>query len=441
VDETPGQTDILQHDLVNGSSLALKLVVVSGPDFGKELLLTEGEHRVGKAAGMDLALTDNAVSREHLRVEAVRSNVRFEDHRSSNGSYCRGMRFEVLEVRPGAVIRIGRTDLQVLPVTEQVPLKPSEAVRFGALVGESLAMRQAFAVLERAAAGGADVLLQGETGTGKDLAAEALHQTGPRTGKPFIVCDLAAMTPTLIESELFGHVRGAFTGAVAERAGAFERAHEGTIFLDEVGDLPVELQPRLLRALERRQVKRVGGDRYDTVDVRVVAATHKKLDEEVKAGRFREDLYHRLAMVTVVLPPLRDRLEDVPILVETILKRLGVPSKREPFLSPATQLLLRVYDWPGNVRELRNVVERAAKLDTPPTVPAVAHERRPGLGKNPADLPFKQAKEQLVGAFEHDYLADLMSRCNHNVSMAAREAGIARVYLHRLLQKHGLGRT
>jgi DNA-binding NtrC family response regulator len=419
--------------------IELKLVVVSGPDFGKTLVLREGTYRVGKSLGQDLTLTDPAVSREHLRVEVLRTGVRFKDLGSSNGSYCRGMRFEVIEVKPGAVVRIGRTELQLSPIKEAAPLRPSDNTSFGALVGESLAMRQVFGLLERAATGGADVLLQGETGTGKDLAAEGLHERGARKGKPFIVCDLAAMTPTLIESELFGHVRGAFTGALTDRAGAFERAHGGTIFLDEVGDLPLELQPRLLRALERRQVKRVGGDRYETVDVRVVAATHKRLDAEVAATRFREDLYHRLAMVTVALPPLRERLDDLPILVDTILKRLNVPVKREALTPPSTQMLLRVYNWPGNVRELRNVIERAVKLGTEPAVPTPTVERPADhQRKSSADLPFKEAKDQIVVAFERDYLADLMRRCEHNVSLAAREAGIARVYLHRLLQKHGL---
>jgi two-component system, NtrC family, nitrogen regulation response regulator GlnG len=439
-DDFPPGTDVLRPELV-GVSLELKLVVVSGPDYGKELALREGSYRIGKRSGLDLVLTDPAVSGEHLQVRVLRNSVRFQDRRSRNGSYCRGMKFEVVEVRPGVVVRIGRTDLQVLPVAEPLPLRPADGSAFGALVGESLAMRQAFALLQRAASGGADVLLQGETGTGKDLAAEALHELGVRARKPFIVCDLAAMAPTLIESELFGHVRGAFTGAVAERMGAFERAHEGTIFLDEVGDLPLDLQPRLLRALERRQIKRVGGDRYETVDLRVVAATHRKLDEEVKAGRFREDLYHRLAMVTVVLPPLRDRLEDVPVLVDTLLERLGVPSQREAFLTSTTQLLLRSYDWPGNVRELRNVIERAVKLGTHPTLPARTADHpadRAASGRASADLPFKEAKEELVAAFERDYLVDLMKRCQGNVSLASREARLARVYLHRLLHKHGL---
>jgi DNA-binding NtrC family response regulator len=428
---------VLRQEALAGP-IELKLLVVSGPDFGKQLVLRDGDYLVGKTPAADLVLTDGAVSREHLRVRVVRGAVRLEDSQSSNGSFFGGMRFEAIEVRPGAIIRIGRTDLQVAAASEAAPLRPSEQRSFGELYGESLSMRQAFGLLERAASGDADVLLQGATGTGKDLAAEALHQAGPRSHRPFVICDLAAVAPGLIESDLFGHVRGAFTGAANDRAGAFERANGGTIFLDEVGDLPLDLQPRLLRALERRQVKRMGGDLYQTVDVRVVAATHKNLDEAVKAGRFREDLYHRLAVVTVALPPLRERLEDIPGLIDRILQRLGVPAKRDVFLTSETQLLLRIYHWPGNVRELRNVVERAVKLGTPPSVPSNPQELAADASKDAADLPFKEAKDRLVVAFERDYLTDLMRRCENNVSQAAREAGIARVYLHRLLQKHGL---
>ena len=437
VKDSMGPTHLLRHEALGGP-VELKLLVVSGPDFGKQLVLRDGNYLVGKTPAADLVLTDGAVSREHLRVRVVRGNVRLEDSQSSNGSFFGGMRFEAIEVRPGATIRIGRTDLQVAAANEAPPPRPSEHRSFGELYGESLAMRQAFGLLERAASGDADVLLQGATGTGKDLAAEALHQAGARRDRPFVICDLAAMAPTLIESDLFGHVRGSFTGAVNDRAGAFERANGGTIFLDEVGDLPLELQPRLLRALERRQVKRMGGDHYQKVDVRVVAATHKDLDKEVKAGRFREDLYHRLAVVTVSLPSLCDRLEDIPGLIDRILQRLGVPAKRDVFLTSETQLLLRVYHWPGNVRELRNVVERAVKLGTPPSVPSNPQDLAADASKDAADLPFKEAKDRLVVAFERDYLTDLMRRCDNNVSQAAREAGIARVYLHRLLQKHGL---
>jgi DNA-binding NtrC family response regulator len=430
------QTDHIKLDLLV-SPVPLKLVVVSGRDYGKALVLERGPYRVGKSRSSDLVLSDPAVSRHHLKVEVLNGGCRIKDERSTNGSFFQGSRFALLDAPAGAVIRVGHTDLQLLPVTHATPMRPSEKTTLGGLVGGSLVMRRAFALLERAAAGDADVLLEGETGTGKELAAEALHQLGPRAAGPFVICDLSAIAPTLVESELFGHVRGAFTGAVAERPGAFERAHGGTLFLDEIGDVALEMQPRLLRALERRQVKRVGGNTYESVDVRVVAATHRHLPDEVAAGRFREDLYHRLAVVTVVLPPLRERTEDLPPLVDAILARLGRVTSAASLLSPATQLLLRGHDWRGNVRELRNVIERAVRLGTEPEVPAAS----PGKAHSAdASTPFKEAKENLVAAFERDYLADLMRRYAGNVSVAARESGIGRAYLHRLLKKHGLSR-
>jgi DNA-binding NtrC family response regulator len=436
------RTDLLQVDPRLGP-VALKLAVVSGPEYGKQIALEKGRYRIGKQRDNDLVLSDSAVSRRHLSVEVLRSGCRFRDEDSTNGSFFGGSRFSILEAPVGAVVRIGRTELQVLPVSRALPLPPSERTRFGALVGSSLVMRQAFGLLERAAASDADVLIQGETGTGKELAAEGLHRDGPRAGCPFVICDLAATTPNLIESELFGHVRGAYTGAVSDRAGAFERASSGTLFLDEIGDLSLELQPRLLRALERRQIKRVGGDRYQSVDVRVVAATHKKLDEEVKAGRFRADLFHRLAVVTVVLPPLRERLDDLPLLVAEMLGRAGRSAPKGTILSSETELLLRAYDWPGNVRELRNVIDRAVKMGTDPVVPARrdSRESTPPPKDPDAGLPFMLAKERLVAAFERDYLAALIERSQGNVNLAARESGIAREYLQRLLKKHGLSRA
>jgi DNA-binding NtrC family response regulator len=299
-------------------------------------------------------------------------------------------------------------------------------------------MREAFTLLERMASGDADVLIQGETGTGKELCAEGLHKEGQRRSGPFVIVDLAGLTPSLIESELFGHVKGAFTGAHTDRAGAFERANGGTVFLDEVGELPMEVQPRLLRALERRQVKRVGANDYRKVDIRVVSATHVNLEEAVKQGRFREDLFHRLAVLRVQLPPLRERLEDIPLLVDTVLERMGKPPS---VLSEQTRALLTQYPWPGNVRELRNVVERVVNLgeEALPDMPTQPEIRvsRPRVSVDP-ELPFKEAKEQLIEGFERDYLKSLLERCGGNISRAAREAGIARLYVRKLLKKHGL---
>nr|WP_244238983.1 sigma 54-interacting transcriptional regulator [Corallococcus carmarthensis] len=417
----------------------MKLWVLSGPGAGRNHPLPVGSYLLGKSADCDIVLEDGTVSRHHLRLEVEADRVVAKDLGSYNGSFCEGLRFSELEVRPGAVLTLGETRLKVMPEdTRERSLLLSSRDRFGALVGTSRRMREVFTFLERMAPGDADVLIQGETGTGKELCAEGLHHESPRAKKPFVVVDLAGITPSLIESELFGHVKGAFTGAQADRAGAFERAHGGTVFLDEVGELPLELQPRLLRVLERRQVKRVGGNDYRELDVRVVAATHVDLEAAVKAEKFRRDLFHRLAVLRVVLPPLRERPEDIPMLIDTVLERLGKPPST---LSDQTRALLVQYPWPGNVRELRNVVDRVVSLgeeslpDIDPGVPGRAASRAGGL-----DLarPFKEAKEQLVEGFERDYLKSLLKRCEGRFNRAAREAGIDRVYLRKLMRKHGL---
>jgi DNA-binding NtrC family response regulator len=253
---------------------------------------------------------------------------------------------------------------------------------------------------------------------------------------PFVVVDCGAVAPTLIESELFGHVRGAFTGAVSDRSGAFLEADGGTIFLDELGELPMELQPKLLRVLEAGTIRRVGEDKHRKVDVRVVAATHRDLEKEIDAGRFRRDLYYRLAVVLVTVPPLRDRLDDIPFLARHFVQQMG----RGDFELPRALLArFAAYHWPGNVRELRNLVERAlagADIDPLPQEPQAA--RALSTGENLTDLPFKEAKERLVDSFAKEYLAALLEKCGGNISEAARQAGIARNYVHRLVQKYGL---
>jgi two-component system nitrogen regulation response regulator GlnG len=438
--EPPRPTTELLDDCAP-SPERLRLVVRGG---GGELVLEQGTYRVGKDPSCDLVLDDAAVSREHLAIEVMASGVRLRDLQSTNGSFLQGARFfDAVEARPGATVRVGKTELQLLPAGPDArALAPSLSTAFGALRGHSLPMRRLFALLERLAPAEAPLLVQGETGTGKELCAEALHAHSARASKPFVVVDLAAISPTLIESELFGHVRGAFTGAVSDRAGAFERADGGTVFLDEVGELSSELQPRLLRALERGQIKRVGGNEYKTVNVRVVAATHRDLLAMTAEGRFREDLYHRLAVLTVRMPALRERREDIPDLVEAFLERLQRPGA----IGEATLAHLVAHDWPGNVRELRNVVERAVSLAAPgEEVPAglLALPReasaRPPSGGNAA-LPFKEAKDALIEHFEREYLEGLLARCAGNVSRAAREAGIDRVYLHRLLKRYALTR-
>ncbi len=416
-----------------GELLPLKLCVASGPDFGRELQLGARSYRVGKAPDCDLVLTDRAVSSTHLLVEPTPHGVRVTDTGSTNGTFYRGARVTAVVLQVQAVLRVGRTELRLQLAdapTEKLP--PSEAESFGGLRGTSLPMRELFARLERIARTNADVLIQGETGTGKELCARALHQQGERRAGPFEVCDLAAMSASLCESELFGHVKGAFTGAVGDRAGVFERAAGGTVFLDEVAEMPLELQPRLLRVLEAREVKRLGADELIPVDVRVVTATHRRLTEEVDAGRFRKDLHFRLAAMTVELPPLRDRPEDVPMLVDEFVKELGKPPSH---ISTHTRGLLCDYAWPGNVRELRNVVARVVSLGGGELLPrsqtAVPREAE-------QELRFKEAKEELIDAFEREYLERLLKRFDNNVTHAASAAGITRVYLQKLMKKHGL---
>ncbi|MCE9671153.1 sigma 54-interacting transcriptional regulator [Myxococcus stipitatus] len=445
-DEALVRTDALPA--LRSLNVRVKLAVLSGPDSGKVYPLAPGRYRLGSEATADIVLPDRAVSRQHLILEVRENGVRAVDPGSRNGSYCEGMRFSELEVRPGAVLTLGTTELKLVPEGERSRALPlSSRNSFGGLVGNSRRMREVFTLLERLAQGESDVLIQGETGTGKELCAEAIHLHSPRAKGPFVIADLAGIAPQLLESELFGHVKGAFTGAHGDRAGAFERAHGGTLFLDEVGELPLEVQPRLLRALERRQVKRVGANDYRTFNVRVVAATHQDLEGAVAQGRFRGDLFHRLAVLRAELPPLRERPDDIPLLIDTVLSRLGKPPSA---LSDTTRVLLAQYPWPGNVRELRNVVDRVVNLGEEalpdiPDVPAPSSPRPPASNEDPEstlslklDLPFKEAKEQLIDGFERDYLRNLVERCEGNLSRAAREAAIDRVYLRKLLRKHGL---
>jgi two-component system nitrogen regulation response regulator GlnG len=437
--------DTIPQPEVRPASLRMKLLLLSGDDAGSAVALEPRTYRLGTDPSCDIVLKDRTVSRQHLTLEVREDGVLARDAGSRNGSFCEGMRFTELEVRLGAVLRLGAIELKIVPEDSRERVIPlSTNTRFGALVGTSRKMREVFTLLERLAAGDSDVLIHGETGTGKEGCAEGIHQESQRKQGPFIIVDLAGIAPSLIESELFGHVKGAFTGAQTDRAGVFERADGGTVFLDEVGELPLDIQPRLLRVLERRQVKRVGGNDYRTVNVRVVAATHVDLEEAVKAEKFREDLFHRLAVLRVTLPPLRERLEDIPLLIDTVLERMKRPPSA---LSDQTRALLMQYPWPGNVRELRNVVERVVNLGEevlPDVAPPPGGRRAPATGSATAtapmelDLPFKEAKERLIEHFERDYLKSLIERCEGNISRAAREAGIARLYVRKLLKKHDL---
>jgi transcriptional regulator with GAF, ATPase, and Fis domain len=331
------------------------------------------------------------------------------------------------------------------------------------LVGKSLAMRRLVSQIERVAPTSASVLIRGETGTGKDVVAQMIHSLSSRASGPFVVIDCSALSPSLAESELFGHERGAFTGAQGARAGLFEEANGGTVFLDELGELPKELQPKLLRVLEQRMVRRVGSSRQTPIDVRVICATHRNLREEVALGRFREDLYYRVAAISLEVPALRERLEDLPLLVEHFLRQDALPLRLDQIPEGSWQAL-EEHPWPGNVRELRNVVQRLLLTPSQPFGDTARDEYQPsesqvmmrpvGLtsGENDsapvahesssAELPrLRSARRQCMTNFERDYLLRVLDASDHNVTHAAKLAGVSRQMIQRLMSKHRIKRS
>jgi two-component system, NtrC family, response regulator GlrR len=407
-----------------------RLVGLEGPIAGKAFTSAGEGASIGSHERNDIVVEETSVSRFHCELTVDGEGVRVRDLGSKNGTLVDGMRVIEAWLRPGAVLRLGRTALRFELGEESNRLALSTAERFGTLVGRSPAMRATFALLEKAATSDVTVLLEGETGTGKEGAAESLHQGGARRDAPFLVLDCGAVPANLLESELFGHERGAFTGAVARRRGIFEEADGGTVFLDEIGELQPELQPKLLRVLERREIRRVGGTASQAIDVRVIAATHRDLRAEVNAGRFRADLYFRLAVLKVPLPSLRQRPEDIPLLVERFLGKTQAPALQTPeFLAQ-----LQRGTWPGNVRELRNFVERCLVMEQALSV----EDESPALPSWDATLPYATARERAIAAFERGYLEALLDRHEGNVARAAQSAGMNKVYLYRLLHRHGL---
>ncbi len=433
-----------------------RLLVVDGPDRGVEVEVQATKLTIGSSSSNDLVLSDTTVSRRHalLAVEGERYVLR--DLESTNGTVLDGTPVKEAYLAPGARIRLGDTEILFQPRKKWDRIDVTDADHFGALYGTTGAMKSVFSLLAKLAPTDLSCIIVGETGTGKELAARAIHDHSPRDGKPFIVVDCGAISENLIESELFGHERGAFTGADRSRTGAFEAAHEGTVFLDEIGELPLELQPKLLRVLERKEVKRLGSTKLLEIDVRVVAATHRDLTQMVKDNRFREDLYYRLAEVVVELPPLRDRLADVPVIAARILGEFTTDGPVPQLSDDAIDTLSR-RPWSGNVRELRNVLKRAVVLATGPlltsrdlALDAGGPLRDAGaVGRAPAaaagapmeineDLPIKDARDRWVAPMEREYLVRIIKRCGGDLDKAAEEAGIHRKSLERLLRQHGL---
>lgn len=393
---------------------------------------------VGTDDSCDVVVADGRVSRRHLSLGLEETGVRLRDLGSKNGTWIGTLRVRDAVLPSGTELRLGATTIQIESTGDNEEVGLSRVPAFGRAVGTSVVIRALFAVLERAASTEETVLLIGETGTGKELVARGIHEHSPRAAGPFVVVDCSAIAPTMVEAELFGFVKGAFTGAEQSRVGLLERADGGTIFIDEIGELPLDMQPKLLRALEARAVRRIGETSYRPIDVRVVGATHRNLTHLVDSGAFRRDLYYRLAVVKATIPPLRDRREDIPLLVERFLAEMSPPRTWDD-LPPHALELLTAHDWPGNVRELRNMVTRLVLFpaaldelrdpDGQPLQPAIAAV---------AELPLREARALIIERFERTYLSLKLAETAGNVSQAAKNMGVSRQFLHRLIERYGL---
>jgi transcriptional regulator with GAF, ATPase, and Fis domain len=457
-----------------------KLVVVSGPDAGSEVEMGKPRVSGGRSIINDLVLADKAVSGTHFEVLVKDEGYRLRDLDSRNGTYIGDLRVREVFLKPGMQFRVGQSEVRFQTTQDVVEIALSERDRFDKVIGGSAAMREIFATLEKVAPSELTCLITGETGTGKELIARGIHNASPRRARPFVVLDCGAIPRDLIESTLFGHEKGSFTGAIGQHRGCFEQATGGTIFLDEIGELDLGLQPKLLRVLEQREIKRVGGDRTVKVDVRVLAATNRDLRAMVNTGTFREDLYFRLSVIHVELPPLRERREDIAELAQHFLREVASRRGLPLSLGQDTIQALMGHAFPGNVRELRNVVERAASLASGPVITrsdlvfgrdagasmvvsrdlatagaqaALAAVSSTGSATTAASsaqvvafdpatltsgLDFKEAKQRVVDAFEAAYLRAVLARHDGNITRSAQEAGLTRYHLRELLKRHSL---
>ena len=413
--------------------------VISGEETGVEAMIGTVPLMLGASSSCDITLTDATVSRKHAQISLVKDGIQIRDMGSTNGIFYRSSKVESITITSDARIQLGNSEIEIaLPKTPPIPA--STRFRFGGLIGQSLPMRQIFSVLERAGPTDVTILIEGASGTGKEVAARGIHDHSPRADKPFVVVDCCASTEHLIESHLFGHRAGSFTGATSDRKGAFQEANGGTIFLDELGELPLASQGKLLRALEAQTVQPVGSDRPIQVNVRVIAATNRDLEQMVRERRFRFDLYHRLAVVNIRMPSLVDHVEDIPLLIRHFYEGRGVDSGE---ISGENLTPLMQYDWPGNVRELRNVLERAWVLSGPngarfQNLPLLIGGATTEIPPNAIDttLQFKEAKERWIDYYEKRYISAIFAEHGGNISQAAGHAGINRNHFKKLLIKH-----
>jgi DNA-binding NtrC family response regulator len=414
---------------------SIRVEVIDGPDRGKQATSTE-TLSVGTAKDNALVVADFTVSRYHLEVSVGAKGIVVADLGSTNGTYVGAVRIERAIVPHGTAVKLGGTTIRFDDAVRSTVPVDGRTQELAGMFARSPQMLRMFGDIERVAATPTSVLVVGESGTGKERVAEAIHARSPRAQGPLVTIDCGALASSLLASELFGHERGAFTGADRVHVGAFERAAGGTVFLDEIGELPPSDQVALLGVLERKRFRRVGGTAEIEHNARVIAATNRDLRTEVNAGRFRHDLYHRLAVVVLRLPPLRERRDDVLMLVEHFARELGVDGPIENVFDAETLARWQRHPWPGNVRELRNAVEAAIVVGVSPMGAESGSSDAPG-GLAPLP-PYKDERARVVGDFERAYLTRLMADAKGNVSQAARIAKMDRSHLIDMLRRHDL---
>lgn len=434
-----------------------RIRVTAGPDAGKQIETEKDLVRVGTSGDNDLVLEDPTVSRAHFELRRKKGDFTLVDPGSKNGTFVGSLQVKEATIRRATEITIGSSTLMFEPRSTEVKLEISGRRSCGDMVGDSVAMRELFFIIERVAPTELAVMVTGATGTGKELVARAVHQLSRRRDQPFVTLACGALPAALLESALFGHEAGAMAGADAPYPGAFERAQGGTLFLEELNELPLDLQPRLLRAIERGEIQRFRGQAPVRVDVRLVAASSVDIKALVADGKFRDDLYYRLAEIRIDLPPLEERPEDIPALAQAFFQRyrdqIEATGSKASRLGSGALIALERYPFPGNVRELMNILRRGVAVATGPEIlasdlpPEVTGARAPSRTERaPASqvllldssLRFKDAKAQVLDAFERQYLLDLLQRHHMHISRASREAGIDRRHLYRLLDKYGI---